>query len=147
MRFCLQERHFKQWSHKPTIDTISSRLARPKTMAAYGKFVAALETDGLDAAHAEDGVVEVGHEALTTRLMLALRTREGVSEAELTEAFGGDLARAAAEACREATEELPAEWMSSSSEQGRFALSDPEGLLFSNEVISSVFARLDDKLK
>ena len=27
----LQERHFKQFSHKPTIDAISSRLARPKT--------------------------------------------------------------------------------------------------------------------
>ena len=30
---------------------------------------------------------------------------------------------------------------------GRFALADPEGLLFSNDAISTTFARLDERLE
>jgi hypothetical protein len=92
-------------------------------------------------------VREVGRDALTTRLMLALRTREGIGESELTATFGAELAAAAAAACRDAAAELPRGWVAhSDAEPHRFALSDPDGLLFSNEAISTVFARLDERL-
>ena len=124
-------------------------------------------------------MLEEGQEAMTTRLMLALRTREGISYAELAEHWGSELGGAAVAACKAAAEELPSEWVavaasasasgeepqasgeaaqaSSGAEQepreeaeardeGGFALADPEGLLFSNEAIATVFARLDEQL-
>ena len=60
-------------------------------------------------------------------------------------------------ACHDAASELPSEWLStkcnavdSNSTDGApvaFALSDPEGLLFSNDAIATVFARLDERLE
>ena len=90
---------------------------------------------------------------MTTRLMLALRTREGIDLSELRENYGDALGEAAAMACRDAAAELPSEWLSSkcsTTPEGAasaFALSDPEGLLFSNEAIATVFARLDERLE
>ena len=121
------------------------RLARPRTMAAYSTFVDELEAGGFEAAQERDGVREEGREALTTRLMLALRTRDGAAESDLVKDFGKPLASAAAAACRDAVAELPAEWIAET-EEGRFALSDPDGLLFSNDAIATVFAKLDDYL-
>lgn len=123
------------------------RLARPRAMSDYATFVDELEASGLAAIHERDGVREEGREALSTRLMLALRTREGVREEELAATFGPELAAAAAAACRDAADELPRDWVASS-EVGThgFALAVPDGLLFSNEAISTVFARLDERL-
>ena len=121
------------------------RLARPRTMSTYSSFVDELEATGFDAMQERDGVREEGTEALTTRLMLALRTRDGASEGELAERFGPRLAAATAAACRDAADELPDEWIADASD-GRFALTDPDGFLFSNEAISTVFARLDERL-
>ena len=137
----------------------SARLARPRKMAEYGAFVDELEAGGFAAAQSAHALEEVGEDALTTRLMLALRTREGLGEAELAATFGPRLARAAATAWREAAQELPAEWLAHRPTDGqgqadaahgggaRFALSDPEGLLFSNEAISTVFAKLEEQLE
>ena len=82
--------------------------------------------------------------------MLALRTREGIPFAELTERYGDALGVAARQACRDAAAELPAEWIATGlaeAEAPRLALADPEGLLFSNDAISTVFARLDERLE
>ena len=118
-------------------------------------------------------MLEEGKEAMTTRLMLALRTREGIEMAELRDTYGEELGEAAAAACRAAAKELPSEWVAeapyaseggggggggggavkasgreaSGRASGRFALADPEGLLFSNDAISTTFARLDERLE
>jgi putative oxygen-independent coproporphyrinogen III oxidase len=134
------------------------RLARPRSMQGYESFVSDLESSGLDAVHQQhEAVHEEGKEAMTTRLMLALRTREGIELAELRDNYGEALGEAAAMACHDAASELPSEWLStkcnavdSNSTDGApvaFALSDPEGLLFSNDAIATVFARLDERLE
>jgi len=134
------------------------RLARPRSMKGYQSFVEELERDGLAAVHEAHGAVhEVGREALTTRLMLGLRTREGIALPELTRDFGDELGGAAAAACRDAAAELPSGWFElgdddddddtrSAAGDGAVRLSDPEGLLFSNDAIATVFARLDERL-
>ena len=128
----------------------SVRLARPRKMAEYASFVDELEDKGFESTQATHGLLEEGRDAMTTRLMLALRTREGVAQNELAKAFGPELAAAAAAACRDAAEELPSEWIAKrpteGDHDGLFALTDPDGLLFSNEAISTVFARLDERL-
>ena len=140
-------------------------------MPSYATFVSELEREGFAAAHeTHEAVHEEGKEALTTRLMLALRTRDGIGLPELTRDYGEELGAAAADAIREAAAELPREWVEEVDEveedededgdgkeagegSGKrrsskpFRLSDPEGLLFSNEAISTVFARLDERLE
>ena len=99
-----------------------------------------------------------------------MRTREGIEMAELRDTYGEELGEAAAAACRAAAKELPSEWVAeapyasegggggggavkasgreaSGRASGRFALADPEGLLFSNDAISTTFARLDERLE
>lgn len=159
------------------------RLARPRTMGAYEKWVGALESTGWEAsvaraAEAGDAVREEGREALTTLLMLRLRTRDGVDFDELRARFGAELGGAAAAACEAAASELPSEWArltprlapasagssgaasagtssgassagtsgpaSTEGEWSGMALLDPDGFLFSNDAIATVFARLDE---
>ena len=157
------------------------RLGRPRTMREYEGFVDQLEKSGFDDAQLRLGELEEGHDAMTTRMMLALRTTDGLTTAELSETYGERLATAAAAACADAAAELPAEWIRSTSHVdalrgaagelklstvdrgsaetvatgeatgtatlGHLALSDPDGLLFSNEAIATVFARLDERLE
>ena len=115
-------------------------------MAQYAAFVDELEASGFEAAQVAHGEAEVGRDALTTRLMLALRTTEGVSLAHMSDEFGPSLGQAALDACAAAATELPSEWIDTAGAPARFALSEPEGLLFSNDAISTVFARLDEAL-
>ena len=61
-----------------------------------------------------------------------------VTEAALTAAAGPRLAAAAVAACRDAAEELPGLFRPFN--DGVWALTDPDGLLFSNEAIATVFA-------
>mmetsp|Transcript_45647 Transcript_45647/g.142823 ORF Transcript_45647/g.142823 Transcript_45647/m.142823 type:complete len:177 (-) Transcript_45647:78-608(-) len=136
---------------------------RLTTRGSGGAAASAAGDSGFAAAQAELGVREEGVEAMTTLIMLQLRTTRGLLPAELTPRFGATLAAAAEGACRDAAAELPAEWWvmeaeeeaSSGGDSGveaalrcrRFALRDPEGLLFSNDAISTVFARLDERLE
>jgi putative oxygen-independent coproporphyrinogen III oxidase len=148
------------------------RLARPRKYAEYERFVKRLEvgeergqceerhpiggglttggalacSDGFEAEQAAHGELEVGRDALTTLMMLQLRTLEGCAFDELAERFGDHLGRVAAAACADAAAELPAEWVLHD-EGRRLALTDPEGFLFSNDAIATVFARLDDRLE
>ena len=125
------------------------RMARPRKMGEYEAWVQKLERVGWEASAqaaiaSGEAVHEVGREALTTALMLQLRTREGVDLNDVRARFGDELGEAAAGACADAAAELPSEW--TRLEPGRhLALSDPEGLLFSNEAIATVFARLDER--
>jgi hypothetical protein len=57
--------------------------------------------------------------------------------------IGSSEATSAAAACADAAAELPSAW--TRLEPGRaLALQDPEGFLFSNDAIATVFARLDE---
>ena len=109
------------------------------------------------------------YEAFTTGLMLALRTDAGVNFDELRREYPqSDLGAKAAAACIEAANELPAEWVRVEPESEgaalpstaleldasdcvglghRLRLTQPEGFLFSNEAISTVFARLSDAVE
>jgi len=135
---------------------------RLTTRGSGGAAASAAGDRGFAAAQAELGVREEGVEAMTTLIMLQLRTTRGLLPAELTPRFGETLAAAAEGACRDAAAELPAEWWVMEAEEAsgggdsgaeaaprcrRFALRDPEGLLFSNDAISTVFARLDERLE
>jgi oxygen-independent coproporphyrinogen-3 oxidase len=124
------------------------RLARPRRMKGYETWVDELERGGWEARTqaalaSGDAVFEEGRDALTTALMLQLRTLEGIDFEEVRARFGAELGEAAAAACAEAAAELPSAW--TRLEPGRaLALQDPEGFLFSNDAIATVFARLDE---
>lgn len=126
------------------------RMSRPRRFADYEEWVARLEGGGWEASAAkgledESAVREAGRDQLTTELMLRLRTRDGCDFDALRERFGEQLGGAAARACADAAAETPAERVRL--EPGaRLALTAPEGFLFSNDVIATVFARLDERL-
>ena len=80
------------------------------TRGSGGAAASAAGDRGFAAAQAELGVREEGVEAMTTLIMLQLRTTRGLLPAELTPRFGETLAAAAEGACRDAAAELPAEW-------------------------------------
>ena len=113
------------------------RLARPRRLREYEAWLGRLETDGWEAHAAaavagEEAVSEEGREALTTSLMLQLRTSDGCSFDALVDRFGEPLGLATAQACADAAAELPEAWVRY--EPTGLALTDPEGFLFSNEV-------------
>ena len=116
----------------------SVRLARPRKMAEYASFVDELEDKGFESAQKTHGLLEEGRDAMTTRLMLALRTREGVAQNELAKAFAarGRVPRCGGGAASEWIAKRPTE----GDHDGLFALTDPDGLLFSNEAISRLRA-------
>jgi len=76
---------------------------------------------------------------MQTRLMLALRTSDGVDVDALR--AEGEIGAQAAIACLRAMQSIPKEWFDYT--ESRFKLTDPEGLLFSNTAIATVFAKLD----
>lgn len=122
------------------------RLARPRKLKEYEAYVDELEQSGWAAAQAARGELEEGADALTTYIMLQLRTADGLRFGDgLAAAHGEELAAAAAAACEDAARELSDEWVEL--DDGRMRLRDPEGLLFSNEAIATVFARLDERLE
>eukprot|EP00908_Phaeocystis_cordata_P015698 Transcript_26879.p1 GENE.Transcript_26879~~Transcript_26879.p1 ORF type:complete len:488 (-),score=161.47 Transcript_26879:61-1440(-) len=122
------------------------RLARPRRMEGYRDFVGALEAEGWEAQQASMGEAEEELDELQTALMLALRTDAGVDGAQLAARYPrNQLGATAAAACADAAAELPAEWVSYEAQTLR--LKNPEGLLFSNDAISTVFARLEERLE
>ena len=89
------------------------RLARPRVMKQYEGFVDRLELSGWPAVQEADGLLETGQEALTTALMLSLRTDCGVDLDELRASYPDNgIGDAAAAACVAAASELPKEWIS-----------------------------------
>ena len=77
--------------------------------------------------------------------MLALRTDMGVDLAALPRAYADGVGEAAAAACADAAREMPDGWAEMRGNVLR--LTDPEGLLFSNDAISTIFARLDERVE
>ena len=120
---------------------------------AHGGSRGAEQASGWEAMQREGAEAEGEVDALQTRLMLALRTDGGISAAELERDYPGGLGTAAAAACADAARELPPEWVApvgaadGGAQGDTLRLSDPEGLLFSNDAIATVFARLEERLE
>ena len=145
------------WSNSPfwafglgaTSFTNSIRFARPRQMREYAQWVNRLEERGLAREERESGTAEPPGEldALQTKLMLSLRTSDGVDLRDLAAEYPlGGLGQAAICACVDMSRIHP-EWMTLTGGGGRLRLSDPQGMLFSNEAISSIFAALDERLE
>lgn len=147
--------HFWAFGLGATSHVQNRRLARPRTMGGYAKYVAALEEGGWTARQLKLGVHEPAGsvEALQTQLMLALRTDEGIDVDSTAAAYGRDgLGEIIANGCVEAASEIPASWLDASNAvqangYGVLRLSDPEGFLFSNEAIAILFAKIDVRLE
>ena len=71
---------------------------------------------------------------------------DGCSFEELRNQFGDELGNAATIACTKAAEELPQDWIHYDEARALLRLKGPEGFLFSNDAIATVFARLDEQL-
>ena len=149
-RACAAQRNSEFWGFGlgATSHVGGVRLARPRKMGAYEQFVTDLEAPGGWASvHASRGESEPRGSlaALQTELMLALRTDMGVDLAALPRAYADGVGEAAAAACADAVREMPDGWFEKRGSVLR--LTDPEGLLFSNDAISTIFARIDERVE
>lgn len=119
------------------------RVERPRTLTAYYSW---LDTHlnfvhppgrsddvggGIEKSCAED---TEGEDALLEALMLSLRTSGGVYFSDLQTEFGSE----AASAVRRSLSKFSPQWVTL--DANRASLTDPEGMLFSNDVISSAIA-------
>jgi oxygen-independent coproporphyrinogen-3 oxidase len=107
------------------------RFGRPRTRAAYYDWLAA-------------GAIEppmeppASADQLAETLMLGLRLAEGVTLGPLRQTFG---AEAIAQVLAAVDRFRAAGWVVRSGD--RLALSDPDGLLFSNQILTAIFHALD----
>lgn len=125
--------------------TQGQRINRPRTRQSYAEWVAALESN--------QGVVEIPQESKCDRLletlMLGLRLTEGLAIADLIEQFGQEVV---GKICTTLIPYQENEWIRAKSFDNslvslqdsldkidRIHLSDPEGFLFSNTVLASLF--------
>ncbi len=121
--------------------TQHQRVSRPRTLATYGDWVKAFQRSG----GTYDEPPTPPLEQLMDRLMLGLRLREGISGKELR---GLCDAKTWSVLHRVLAPHIETGWVIVE-EDGwgdlcRVRLSDPEGFLFSNEVLSDCFAALEE---
>ena len=143
------------------------RVTRPRSMRAYSRFVEELATRGDGVPSEGDGSVDssasssasapaldlapTARDVLLEVAMLRLRTRGGLDLREVAERWGESEARAIREALAPSVaagfaaeeEEGSISSSSTSSAWPVVRLTDPEGFLVSNSVISDVFVGLD----
>ncbi|BAW95130.1 oxygen-independent coproporphyrinogen III oxidase, putative [[Synechococcus] sp. NIES-970] len=117
--------------------TQNQRFSRPRTRAEYYIWVEQYEQN--------QGRLDV--EPLTTSdrlletLMLGLRLTEGLELSQLITAFGQDIGDRLLEILQPAFQK---KWATlSPGDSGRLALTDPEGLLFSNTILADLFRHLE----
>jgi coproporphyrinogen III oxidase-like Fe-S oxidoreductase len=129
--------------------TQGSRINRPRNRQGYREWIVNLEKNQGVAAISPEITQETIGDRLLETLMLGLRLAEGLSVRELIHEFGQEVVETIAQTlfpyeksgwieARSATNH----WLSlrhSLSEIERIHLSDPEGFLFSNTVLASLF--------
>ena len=116
------------------------RLARPRKMRDYEAYVEAMlpfKGEPMTCANATKLSSETRADALLERLMLGLRKRDGVDLMHLQEDFGAAvLVEIITAVCASWPEELV------EMDDKRLTLSDPDGMLVSTELISTLLARV-----
>ncbi|WP_338440848.1 radical SAM family heme chaperone HemW [Synechococcus elongatus IITB4] len=110
------------------------RFSRPRRRADY---FAWLETPGAIAA-AADTVSPDPADALAETLMLGLRLAEGLAWSSLEQQFGAEFLRSLQPVIQRYQQAGWLQWQGD-----RLSLTQPEGMLFSNQVLASLFERLD----
>ncbi len=108
------------------------RVTRPRTQAAYREWVQSNRQPSL--------IPDSTTEQLLDRLMLGLRLAEGLSLRELAQAFGSKIAQQ----ITRTLDPFHAKGWVVSEPGDRIRLSDPEGFLFSNVVLSTLFEAVSD---
>lgn len=110
------------------------RFGRPRTRREYFDWLEQLEEG-----KAEQGELLTAEDRLLETLMLGLRLAEGIALSGLEEAFGAVALAKVLETVKPFEEQG---WVAV--EGQRLRLTDPEGLLFSNAVLASLFEALED---
>lgn len=124
------------------------RYKRPDTIEAYKCYVESLEITRKDSESGgpmlERDVAAIGDPGgdLEEVLMLAMRTAAGANFGDIKRRFPQFNTNVVEEAILPFIETGLAEWITLPSGDRVFRLTDPEGFLFSNEVISSLFAAI-----
>lgn len=113
--------------------TQGRRFARPRTRREYFAWL-----EDLALGQAELGEPLTPQDRLLETLMLGLRLTEGVALTQLEAAFG---AAVVAQVLKTVQPFVPLGWVSL--EEQRLGLTDPEGMLFSNQVLARLFEVLD----
>lgn len=122
----------------------NARLARPRTMPAYRAWVMELAQAGHLPAVAEEE-----SERLLDAVMLRLRMSDGLNLDWLAAIFGTSSAEKVLSALKPHIRGCSVLYSSdkhySSSKLGNVRLTDPEGFLVSNDIISDIFVALDER--
>ncbi|KAK9804542.1 hypothetical protein WJX73_006876 [Symbiochloris irregularis] len=125
-----------------------ARVARPKTMAAYRHWVDSLASGGMATPAAEDA-----DEQLLDAVMLSLRMSDGLDLNRVAAFFGKQAAQVIAECLQPHRLQGLVQFDSigngqadeqSTTKLGAVRLTDPEGFLVSNDIISDVFVALNE---
>ena len=132
------------------------RFSRPRRLGAYLKWLQELEAKSAEESNAgrpvipgEEAVVESAEDRLTDTIMLRLRLADGLDLEALRSDFvdGADVVDVILEAVAKHSEQGRA-MIETSSADGKTAtrirLTDPEGFLVSNDVISDIFASVEE---
>ena len=117
------------------------RITRPSKMADYKKWIESIENEGYKnsvpiSINSDDQVNSVD---ILDFIMLSLRTKDGLKLQQLSERYGLDKT----EKVFRSLEPYIKNNLVVCDDKRNVRLSDPEGFMLSNEVISSVFAVLD----
>jgi oxygen-independent coproporphyrinogen-3 oxidase len=114
-------------------------IARPKTLVDYYSWLRQTNEDNL-----EEDEEMTSEERLTDLVMKRLRTSDGLDLKWTKDYFGTEAVSLILEGAKLGLELGLADYQCSEEEEGTLRLKDPEGLLYSNYIISSIFAELED---
>jgi coproporphyrinogen III oxidase-like Fe-S oxidoreductase len=150
---CVSRHNRVYWENKPYLafgnaaasHINSRRYSRPKDLQLYGKWVQQFETNANWAVATESETVDsavTGDDpgAALESIMLGLRLQEGVDLSQLQQQQGKQWV---AKVLSGASHALDA-GLAVVTADNRLALTDPEGMLVSNDIISSIFCELGE---
>ena len=125
------------------------RMTRPRTLAEYKDWVHRLARDGYASLSAESQrslcIEDPTLDQVQERVMLALRTSDGLDLGSLRREFSIDVTDKILAGCAPYLADGTALLLSAEEDDlPILRLSDPKGFLISNDVISSIFAALSD---
>jgi oxygen-independent coproporphyrinogen-3 oxidase len=117
------------------------RITRPSKMADYKKWIESIENEGYknSVPISIDSDEQINSVDILDFIMLSLRTKDGLKLEQLSERYGLDKT----EKVFRSLEPYITNNLVVCDDKQNVRLSDPEGFMLSNEVISSVFAALD----